>query len=645
MAAELLFTEGEMVLQKGLGYPKAFAKLCKDHSFNPYFHGPPFTFIPYPLQQIEEKEFEEMFPIIDPNAKPTMKPKIFVNLIWKNLNHLGNAGFDPDKFRVDPYGNVLYYHADPASPLAWEIDHWFPCSRGGMTVASNLRILQWQICKKKKNTLEFLIPWWDLQVGISITQFLSIFASSNSDFRNRAFSWLFMEGANQELNVSQTVESHLFPQHFDESKEKIGLAPAAVVLTRGEFNDTSVNSLDFNRRPRSNSPIMGARILRSNSLKEKENENPYKAIVMARDSLRHKEAAENMQVEIQKLDNDMNELKQIAEEEKIAIQELELVLIKRRRRAEKCRRVAEAQSSHRIMIEKMIRDSMHQSVIYKEQMRLNQAASNSLMARLEAQRAICDSSEKELLRKFKQRDELEKQIMHDHHLISEQTRKRSRLISDNDSSSLIEGNDHNPVLYLHGDSSKTLLQNEESNKAIVEDEEMRNQRGKDCNQLQKDGIQGEEEEECSYPDNIQNPIQVNADSNHHQQQQQQQQQQKFDIQGEEDEIVEIELNKIPLKRDYKEKTGRLSFDDGNKDGINRKEKKKLFGRSESARVFRRVPSSPSIMESMRKGVDFIRKKTIAIDDNNVKEDDENHVAAKRNFIKSSIRTIKKAVKF
>lgn len=39
-----------------------------------------------------------------------------------------NAGFDPAMFRVDPYGNVLYLHADSASPLAWDIDHWFPCS-------------------------------------------------------------------------------------------------------------------------------------------------------------------------------------------------------------------------------------------------------------------------------------------------------------------------------------------------------------------------------------------------------------------------------------------------------------------------------------------------------------------------------------
>lgn len=86
-----------------------------------------------------------------------------------NISYLRsrNAGFDPAVIRVDTYGNVLYYHADSASPLAWEIDHWFPCSStyfpflsyfitlflwlhllrcngfvgGGLTVPSNLRII------------------------------------------------------------------------------------------------------------------------------------------------------------------------------------------------------------------------------------------------------------------------------------------------------------------------------------------------------------------------------------------------------------------------------------------------------------------------------------------------------------------------
>lgn len=58
---------------------------------------------------------------------------------------------------------------------------------GGLTVASNLRILQWQVCKKKHNKLEFQVPWWDFQLGISVNQFLSIFASRKSDFRFRIF--------------------------------------------------------------------------------------------------------------------------------------------------------------------------------------------------------------------------------------------------------------------------------------------------------------------------------------------------------------------------------------------------------------------------------------------------------------------------
>lgn len=98
--------------------------------------------------------------------------------------------------------------------------------------------------------------------------------------------------------------------------------------------------------------------------KENENSmmvtNPYQAIVMARDSLKQREETAKMQSEIQKLDNEVSELEQRTEEEKVSIQELELVLTKKRRRAEKCRRLAESQCSYRTMLEKMIRDAMHQ---------------------------------------------------------------------------------------------------------------------------------------------------------------------------------------------------------------------------------------------------------------------------------------------
>ena len=103
---------------------------------------------------------------------------------------------------------------------------------------------------------------------------------------------------------------------------------------------------------------------RKMGLKENETpdlmKNPYQAIVAARDSLRHREEAQSMRVELKKLDDGMNDLKRKNSEEQVSIQELESELIKRRRRAEKCRKLAEAQCSYRNTLEKMIRDAMHQ---------------------------------------------------------------------------------------------------------------------------------------------------------------------------------------------------------------------------------------------------------------------------------------------
>lgn len=53
MAGDLVFTPEEMVIDQGLGYPKAYAKICKDRSFGPFSRGPPFTFTPYALPQHE----------------------------------------------------------------------------------------------------------------------------------------------------------------------------------------------------------------------------------------------------------------------------------------------------------------------------------------------------------------------------------------------------------------------------------------------------------------------------------------------------------------------------------------------------------------------------------------------------------------
>ncbi|RVW28722.1 hypothetical protein CK203_083276 [Vitis vinifera] len=545
---------------------------------------------------LRARELDQMFPIIDPKAKPTTKPKIFISLLWKQLNHLGNAGFDPAIFRVDPYGNVLYYHADSASPLAWDIDHWFPCSRGGLTVA----------------------------------------------------------------------------QQF----EDIAVA--------------TLKSLDFNRQPRPNSPIVAARKMKHSVSKENENPdmvtNPYQAIVMARDSLKQREEAAKMQGEIQKLDDEVNDLKQKNEEEKVLIQDLEYQLIKRRRRAEKCRRLAEAQSSYRIMLEKMIRDAMHQSVIYKEQVRLNQAATNALMARLEAQKAICDASEKELHKKFKQRDEIEYQIRPEW----EQGRKRSRM-----DDTLHEDGDNKTVLCLPGikprkkpeeieeepaENVNSREKPEETRLSIVavedentieerlqaleigegknyntqfpvlrepeieEDEECRKQRGKGnvekwlqmlLENTQKKGLA------LTMPRNMKQAGLMKKD-------QWKGKEPIVEKDGNSNTVSENLPNLLPSDKSYADGVvgsigkgvgSSMSFEGKERRG-ERSRKDRGLVRSESARTFRPTPSSPSVILTMKKGVDCIGKKPMVTGDDEDEEDGVVH----NNFLKSSIKTIKKVVK-
>ena len=75
--------------------------------------------------------------------------------------------------------------------------------------------------------------------------------------RHRGFYLLFRDGESEELNASQTVDSHCFPQPFNESWKKSGLAPAAIVVSRKESNDAllTLQSIDVNRRHTMNSPI------------------------------------------------------------------------------------------------------------------------------------------------------------------------------------------------------------------------------------------------------------------------------------------------------------------------------------------------------------------------------------------------------
>ncbi|KAL0719413.1 hypothetical protein Bca4012_068737 [Brassica carinata] len=674
MLGDYDITEEDMVIDEAQGYPIAYAKICRDFDAYPYRNGPPFTFTPYILQQNESSrctEADQMFPVIDPKARPTTKPKIFLSLLWKQLNHLGNAGFDPAVIRIDPYGNVLYFHADSASPLAWGFDHWFPLSRGGLTVPSNLRIVQWQARKNKKDKLEFLVPWWDLQAGISVSQFLSVFSASSSDFKRRAFSFLFREGESEELNGSQTVDSHRFPQHFVESKDKFGLASSAVVVvSRREAYDSSLvlRSLDHNRQ------TPAARKVKETppDLMKK---NPYQAIVAARDSLRNRE---EVRVEMKKLNDEVNDLKRKNSEEQVTIQELESELIKRRRRAEKCRRLAEAQCSYRNTLEKMIRDAMHQSVVYKEQVRLNQAASSALMARLEAQKAICDGSEKELHKKFKEREELENQARPE----LEKARKRSRVLLNDEDDLLLEDRDKKLSLYLPGTSEDTPLQKElrvhleeeehseaetQKHGEIEEVEEEEQKTSLVALEDVKEGKRGsrsfralpvfkepeiEEDEESRRErgkGNVEKWLHVlleenNKDLKAERSNEIEEMIEKLDhkfpllekVNEEEEDVEEEEAKKVVETRAESSRRSRASFD--LKNTPEKSGRDKVVKRSESARAFRRIPSSPSLFfGGMKKGIDCVRKKPVVVSGH----DDENEYLVKNNFIKSSFQTIKR----
>ncbi|KAL9238624.1 hypothetical protein vseg_013020 [Gypsophila vaccaria] len=740
------FTKEEMGIDHNLGYPKAYAKLCKDSNFSAYTHSPSYNFIPYnlnPHEASKARELDEMFPIIDQEAKPTVKTRIFVGILWKQLNHLGNAGFDPAMFRVDPYGNVLYFHADSSSPLAWAVDHWFPCSRGGLTVPSNLRILQWQVCKRKHNQLEFLVPWWDLQLGISINQFLSIFASVNSDFRHRAFRWLFSGGEHEELNDLQTVDSHNFPQPFLKSKQQLGLAPAAVGGSRKGSSDGSsstLRSLDVNRQPRPSTPIIAAArkfkdskmkenempdmvtnpyqaiVMARDSLKQrdetnkmKENEmpdmvtNPYQAIVMARDSLKQRDETNKMKAEIQRLEDEVNEFQLKDEEEKLTIQELEVALIRRRRQAEKCRKLAEAQSAHKGILEKMISNAMHQTVVYKEQVRLNQAATTSLMARLEAQIAVCNAAEKELYKKFKQRDELEKQIRPQ----SDQARKRSRTDED----AFLEEKEDRSLIYLPRIRSKkhlhkelrvfleeeqklseaalSLIEEEGKTEEITEnpemtfpfaedteveeDEELRKMRGKGnvekwLQLLLEDTKVGEDlsprkstdEQGTSKTDEIirklnekypQKEIKVLRlpDSARKTEENVCKNEVAAEIDTGKPRSVSTPRRSVSYEKkieNYETEAKKPRSTSSPRRSISSEAdingkggKAKGIGRCESARSLRYFPSSPSMIINMKKGVDCMMKKPLVIDDED-EYGDENQATGHHNFLKSSIKNIK-----
>lgn len=71
---------------------------------------------------------------------------------WDNAKKV--RGEDPNLYRKDPYGNIMYKPSyGKESSMGWEVDHIKPKSRGGSDSTRNLQALNIKINKNKGDTL------------------------------------------------------------------------------------------------------------------------------------------------------------------------------------------------------------------------------------------------------------------------------------------------------------------------------------------------------------------------------------------------------------------------------------------------------------------------------------------------------------
>ncbi|KAJ8452015.1 hypothetical protein Cgig2_016596 [Carnegiea gigantea] len=117
-------------------------------------------------------------------------------------------------------------------------------------------------------------------------------------------------------------------------------------------------------------------------------------------------------------------------------------------------------------INKPTRPSPIRSIVYKEQGRLNQAATSALMARLEAQKAIRGSAEKELQKRLNQRDDLEKQMQP-----KWEARKRSRTDNDDDAQCEEKNDKTDKTLISLPKTTKTKMRLHKEQRVLLEEEQ------------------------------------------------------------------------------------------------------------------------------------------------------------------------------
>jgi 5-methylcytosine-specific restriction endonuclease McrA len=72
---------------------------------------------------------------------------------WENATTI--RGKNPDLYRKDPYGNVLYKPSyGRSSKMGWDVDHITPASRGGSDKTRNLQALSSTVSRSKGDTLQ-----------------------------------------------------------------------------------------------------------------------------------------------------------------------------------------------------------------------------------------------------------------------------------------------------------------------------------------------------------------------------------------------------------------------------------------------------------------------------------------------------------
>jgi 5-methylcytosine-specific restriction endonuclease McrA len=72
---------------------------------------------------------------------------------WENAAAV--RGKDPDMYRKDPYGNVMYKPSyGKSSEMGWDVDHITPKARGGSDATRNLQALNSSVNRSKGDTLQ-----------------------------------------------------------------------------------------------------------------------------------------------------------------------------------------------------------------------------------------------------------------------------------------------------------------------------------------------------------------------------------------------------------------------------------------------------------------------------------------------------------